>query len=139
MKTFENAKVGDEVWCFRNGWGNVIKNDNNIEVYPIMVQFSVRSDTYTFEGRSSKSDANPSLFWDEIKFDIPDKPKVLVDKVITMYCNIYTSHSGHALLNLNATLAMSCIYSTKSEAENSAGKNPVFKGAEVTIKYQTEE
>lgn len=70
---FRNAKVGDRVWDFSKGWGTIVQicNDN----YPITVQFEVGEiGAFTFEGKCSYSDLYPRLFWNEIKFEIPEKP-----------------------------------------------------------------
>lgn len=77
---FEDAKVGDRVWDFIFGWGtiyDIILDD----YYPIKVEFEkdiIRS--YTLDGALFKgSKENPSLFWDEIKFEIPKRPFNLED------------------------------------------------------------
>lgn len=70
---FKNAKVGDRVWFFEHGWGTIINIFYEKE-YPIIF----KSDTdkicnFRFDGRRDISDINPSLFWNEIKFEIPEK------------------------------------------------------------------
>lgn len=80
-RTFENAKVGDKVWDFIYGWGNII---NVIEdsPFPIMADFgNGRTISYEFDGKSYDTDINPRLFWDEIKFEIPEKPLNLEDEL----------------------------------------------------------
>lgn len=94
---FENAKVGDRVWSFTEHWGTVdeIKFD---EKYYLLIKFdNGRVDSYTFDGRSRLSDTFPTLFWDEIKFEIPEKPfsveaelrKLKVKEFSRYECNYY--------------------------------------------------
>ena len=74
MDNFKNVKPSDRVWDFRKGWGTVVGNLIDYE-YPIEVSFDNESnDTYTLEGKSFRLDMNPTLFWDEVKFVIPQKP-----------------------------------------------------------------
>ncbi len=72
---FSNAKVGDRVWDFTLGKGTIIKIDRNI-TNPIRVKFD-RSGyifRFKFNGKLNENDINPTLFWDEIKYEIPKKP-----------------------------------------------------------------
>jgi hypothetical protein len=75
---FSNAKVGDRVWSFIHGWGVIIKVGRSSD-FPIYAEFSTANDdgyeSYSYEGRSLLSDYHPTLFWDEINFTIPSKPK----------------------------------------------------------------
>lgn len=71
---FKNAKVGDRVWFFEYGWGTIVNMFYGNE-YPIVF----KSDTNKFcnfmiDGKRVINDINPSLFWNEIKFTIPEKP-----------------------------------------------------------------
>jgi hypothetical protein len=70
--TFKNAQPGDRVWSIRHGWGTIQTiNDHNIFVRFANQNFNC---IYTICGKFSPEDLNPSLFWDEVKFDIPQKP-----------------------------------------------------------------
>ena len=70
---FKNAKVGDRVWDFSKSWGIIEKICD--DDYPIVVLFENKEiETFTFEGKYSCSDLYPRLFWNEIKFEIPEKP-----------------------------------------------------------------
>lgn len=69
-----NAKVGDRVWDIIYGWGNIISVIKN-DPFPIAVDFSNgKTISYKFNGKNNDTDINPRLFWDEIKYEIPEKP-----------------------------------------------------------------
>ncbi len=95
---FRKAKVGDRVWDVGYGWGSVVLllahsvftmkvlfesfNGGSIKVY------------YTHDGHEQRSDQkgynpNQTLFWDEIKFEIPPAPKRAVIKDVEIWLNIY--------------------------------------------------
>ena len=69
---FSNAKVGDRVWDYVKGWGTIIDTCYD-SVYRICVQYDKtnNSDCYTTSGKIISDAINPSLFWDEIKFEVP--------------------------------------------------------------------
>lgn len=72
-KMFRNAKVGDRVWHIRKGYGKIYAIDNNSK-FRIHVQFEDESNIWFLtDGREFEGDINPSLFWDEINFEIPEK------------------------------------------------------------------
>ena len=82
---FRNAKIGDKVWSFNYGWGVIteIKLDNDF--YPIIVTYLQGiQECYTYEGKWHVKNVYPTLFWDEVKFEIPPKPmsKLEVDTKI---------------------------------------------------------
>lgn len=85
--TFENAKVGDKVWCMRSGWGEIRETDWSSRC-PIYVVFS-RDEfkTYTADGLYDTDDKLQTLFWDEIKFEAPTKPlpKLKVDDKVLVW------------------------------------------------------
>lgn len=72
---FKNAQVGDRVWDFVLGWGTItlIKEKSD---FPLTVMFDCKEDyyIYTLEGKEFRSDLHPRLFWNEIKFEVPEKP-----------------------------------------------------------------
>ena len=73
---FRNAKVGDRVWYIAKGWGTIVEINEDRE-YPIVFIADVDSFcTFTFDGKRDVNDKNPSLFWDEIKYEIPEKPTI---------------------------------------------------------------
>lgn len=71
---FENAKVGDRVWDFVLGWGTIEKMDYDNDPCIVAVKFdNAHFNTYMLDGRTS-DDLMPTLFWNKIKFEIPEKP-----------------------------------------------------------------
>jgi hypothetical protein len=85
---FSKAKIGDEVWSIHQGWG-VVKEINLHEQYPIGVSFRGETcQTFTFDGRCWIGHKYPTLFWNEIQFEIPERPKRKVKKEITVWACI---------------------------------------------------
>lgn len=73
--TFTDAKVGDRVWSLTNGWGVIKERRSPHYHYPLTVEFdNGEYETYTLWGLSKIDDMNPTLFWDEIVIEIPEKP-----------------------------------------------------------------
>lgn len=73
---FRNAKVGDRAYDILRGWGTIVEINEDRE-YPIVFVADVDSFcTFTFDGKRDVNDKNPSLFWDEIKYEIPEKSTV---------------------------------------------------------------
>lgn len=71
---FRNAKVGDRAYDILRGWGTIVAIKQYTE-YPICFKADIDSFcTFTFDGKRADIDISPSLFWDEIKFKIPEKP-----------------------------------------------------------------
>ena len=67
---FKNAKVGDKVWSILDGWGEIVKITN--EDFPIKVKFKNGSfESFITDGSKYYNNINPTLFWDEVKFEIP--------------------------------------------------------------------
>lgn len=75
---FRNARAGDRVWSFTHHWGTIIETDGSLDKtidYPLLVKFDNDIvSRYTIDGKYNKDDTYPTLFWDEIKFKIPEKP-----------------------------------------------------------------
>ena len=69
---FEDVKKGDKVWSFVYGWGVV--EDIRKKKLQITVKFKNERDTFTLDGKMYKTDMYQTLFWDEVKFEIPNKP-----------------------------------------------------------------
>lgn len=73
---FRNAKVRDRAYDILRGWGTIVEINEDRE-YPIVFVADVDSFcTFTFDGKRDVNDKNPSLFWDEIKYEIPEKPTI---------------------------------------------------------------
>lgn len=74
--TFSDAKVGDRVWSLTEGWGVVTEHSTSLHYnYPLAVGFENGAHrSYTLWGLSHINDLNPTLFWDEVKVEIPEKP-----------------------------------------------------------------
>ena len=68
---FKNAKVGDIVWDFLHKYGIIEKLEENT----ILVKFnSGVKVTYNLNGSCGYPVDTQTLFWNEIKYDIPEKP-----------------------------------------------------------------
>jgi hypothetical protein len=74
MAYFNEIKIGDRVWDFVYGWGEVVSFIDD-EDCPIAVKFNNTIESYTLDGRPDKK-SNQTLFWNEIKFEIPKKSKI---------------------------------------------------------------
>ena len=73
--TFSDAKVGDRVWSLTEGWGVIINRYAPHTTYPLNVEFKGGCRRiYTLWGLLHINDLNPTLFWDEVKVEIPEKP-----------------------------------------------------------------
>ena len=97
---FSNAKIGDKVWSLTRGWGTITIDEDHGQSsdYPIHVRFDKGSnDYYTVCGKFYTHDINPSLFWDEIKLEIPKKPlhKLEVDTKVLVWNNGETKYRRH--------------------------------------------
>lgn len=69
MTTFEDAKVGDKVWClYYNKW-LTITNIRKEDAYPIKTEMN----SYTLDGRLNTHIIR-TLFWDEVIITPPEKP-----------------------------------------------------------------
>ena len=87
---FRNAKVGDRVWSFIHGWGFVDEIYEH-KSFPIKVIFNWgKSASFNMDGNQYIGiGLKRVLFWDEIKFDIPTRPKRLVKKTVEAWANVY--------------------------------------------------
>ena len=85
--TFSNVKVGDKVWSFSNGWG-VVERTGESSIYTLRVRYNeVYTVLYTEDGKMYNSDMYPTLFWDEVVFEVPIKPlpKLEVDTKVVVW------------------------------------------------------
>lgn len=83
MTTFEDAKVGDRVWClYFEKWSTI--TDINMEYkYPIQTDLT----SYTIDGRINMESRGRLLFWDEVIITPPEKPlpKLEVDTKVLVW------------------------------------------------------
>ena len=71
----QGIKSGDRVWSVMYGWGTVSLRHTD-QPYPVVVNFdSGFSHSFTLCGRLITSDINPTIYWDEIQFEAPERPK----------------------------------------------------------------
>lgn len=94
MAKFDNAKVGDNVWSSKKGWGKITKIDKS-KVYDLLeVTFLISSNediekiTYTFDGRESLLDLYPTLFWNEVELPTDEEDKKPFDLVAFLRENL---------------------------------------------------
>lgn len=119
--TFELACVGDRVWSVNKGWG-VVRNITKSRTFPIRVSYPEDiTEFYTEDGLLYLDDLHPTLFWDEIVFEVPKKPlpklevdtKVLVwdvdkpkNKLVRYFCSF--DASGRVVVFQHGTTSFSC-------------------------------
>ena len=70
MTTFEDAKVGDRVWCLYFKEWSTITDIKMERTYPIQTGL----DSYTIDGRMNMESRGRLLFWDEVTITPPPKP-----------------------------------------------------------------
>ena len=96
--TFSDAKAGDKVWSLTHGWGVVTARLEPHTPYPLAVEYEDRSyRTYTLWGLLHFTDLNPTLFWDEVKVEIPEKPMPVlqIDTKVLVWHNNGTKHNRY--------------------------------------------
>lgn len=85
--TFSNVKVGDKVWSFSNGFGVIIHINPRLN-YSLEVKFEDDTlETFNYSGRRAEKDKYSTLFWDEVVFEVPEKPlpKLEVDAKVIVW------------------------------------------------------
>jgi hypothetical protein len=66
-------KPGDRVWSVIHGWGTASLHD---QWHLIKVRFDAGPVySFTYCGRFFRSDMNPTIYWDEIQFEAPERPR----------------------------------------------------------------
>lgn len=98
---FSNAKVGDRVWSYHHNWGTITKIER-FDNYPLFVKFDNKEyvESFNLNGMGNVLDKKPTLFWDELKFEIPKKPfdlkaefdKLEVSEFVPGECNLTVSY-----------------------------------------------
>ena len=75
MKRFENAQVGDLVYCRLYGIGTINCIDNT-SCYPIKVSFNREDESYTIDGNVETGHIEPVLFYRNEKSNyLEERPK----------------------------------------------------------------
>ena len=104
MAYFDGVKKGDRVWSFEFGWGEVISilyggGTGGGDIFK--VKFPQGDYWYDFYGKRGIS--SQTLFWDEIKFNIPEKPKIKLKenkyKIDLLANKVYTLEMPGAVVN----------------------------------------
>lgn len=82
MTTFEDAKVGDKVWCLYFEKWSIITDINREYKYPVQTDLN----SYTIDGRMHIKRGR-TLFWDEVAITPPSKPllKLEVDTKVLVW------------------------------------------------------
>jgi len=79
---FSQAKVGDKVWSIEDGFGLIETSCSET----IFVKFkNGHNHVFGCDGRYEHDALMPILFWNEIHFDIPERPKRMVKKEIKFW------------------------------------------------------
>jgi hypothetical protein len=77
------ARKGDQLWDFwEDKWVVVEKVDLTDNYYPIELANGI---TCTKQGLMWTQDRAPRYFWNEIHFDIPERPKRIVKKPVEFW------------------------------------------------------
>lgn len=75
LEMIKHLKIEDRLWSFTYGWVSITEISEDVCEYPIEACKEGTFDyvTFTSTGAALKG-GNQDLFWDEIKFDTPEKP-----------------------------------------------------------------
>ena len=84
MSYFSGVKTGDVVWSFEYGWGVVADVRENLFNVAFGSCDNIISIEYTYDGKTDNQ-VNQTLFWDEIKFEIPAKPRIVLENDYSDY------------------------------------------------------
>ncbi len=108
MQDFSKDKIGTPVWDFNYGWGNITDIDDGM--YPIGVSFvNCNFRQFTDDGREDIN-RNQTLFYDEIKFEIPLKPlpKLEIDTKVIVWDDDEHTKSKRYFSNFNKNGHIMC-------------------------------
>ena len=73
MSYFDGIEIGDKVWSFEYGWGTVV----DILSDSFYVEYNKYEDSVNYDFNGIRNlNKNQTLFWNEIKFEMPKKPKI---------------------------------------------------------------
>jgi hypothetical protein len=131
---FSQAKVGDKVWSCEYG-GGVIKQIFYNRDYPLKVYFEQTGmeESYTLKGRQALINLYPTLFWSEIHFDIPERPKRKVERRIERWA-AYDSADGELTFSNSEEQATHAV-----ERWNNDTQQDRWQAVKTIITYEIEE
>lgn len=114
--TFAEAKVGDRVWSFDKDWGTVtnFKVDEDDGCIEVKFDYNEIIAIYLLDGRFQPYDKNPSLYWDEIKFEIPKKPFDLKVEFEKLEVKEFKHRESNSYLFYNYSFEMWCFAETET-------------------------
>jgi hypothetical protein len=124
--TFENAKVGDKVYSFTSGEGEICQVDF-ASSYSIMVKSPAGHESFTTKG-AYRMNGEQTLFWSKPVFETPTRPKRVAKKDVVRWANVYPYNNNVGAHN----------YPTKEEADSKAS-NERIACVRLTGTYEVEE
>ena len=113
--TFENARIGDRVWCMRRGWGTVRKIDGD-SLYPLKITYQHAAiGSYTLDGLAHVEDITQTLFWDEVVFKAPSEPvrDLPVDTEVLVWMHPSEKHRRY-FSHFNSSRKIHCFVNGKT-------------------------
>jgi len=125
MDYFDDIQIGDKVWSIEHGWGEVDEiYDNKFVVY---FGGLTGARVYDYNGHDFyHSQINQTLFWDEIKFEKPKKPKI---KLKEDYSECINKNYFHVNNSIEQLIRFAKLLSLRDqECKNS--KRYVYRGKE---------
>ena len=129
----EGIKVGDKVWEYTSGWGEVSQVYTGDSGYPIKVRFGDGYyGDYDLNGRNY-SDRGPVLFWDEVKIVPPPRPKRKVKR--KFWVNVYQKVDG---CDHEYSLGSETLYNSEDEAVRKQG-TASLRVIAVAVAFEVEE
>ena len=130
---FKGAKGGDRVWSFVYGWGTITSITCG-RSYPLSIRFDNGcSESYTFEGKRINAEANRTLFWNEIKFEVPPKPKQTVKKWVCFFIN---PREDATTLKVSGIGIIPHLYDTLEEAKQQEEQKGSYNNFYSEIKFE---
>ena len=127
INDFSDAKVGDKVTCYENGYGE-ITSVGVCTYYPIAVDFgNGEKDTYQADGWMYDDRSVAFLFKGHVEFPDPIPVKIKVKK--TLWANIYKNEFG------SYEVGQRVLHPKKETADKSKMRNSLAL-AEVTFEVE---
>lgn len=124
--------IGRRVWDLTRGFGTISDYDdkeNNLDsVYIVTVRYDTHGElSYSTTGKYLPF-LNPQLFWDELKFEEPPKPKRKIKRQTELWGNVYLHPQAYTIT-----------YSSREEADKYACKSNRVACVRLTGEYEVEE